>query len=104
MNIQLFSVLVAMRRSQLEIYISILQALLFYGPLKLTKITYKANVNCDILKERLAVLIEKGLVEQRSYHKGRVLYAATPKAKTILSYFDSIKEILPVVEHDYLSY
>jgi predicted transcriptional regulator len=104
MNIQLFSVLVAMRRSQLEIYISILQALLFYGPLKLTKITYKANVNCDILKERLAVLIEKGLVEQRSYHKGRILYAATPKAKTILSYFDSIKEILPVVEHDYLSY
>jgi predicted transcriptional regulator len=104
MNITLISVLVAMRRSQLEIYISILQALLYYGPLKLTKITYKANVNCDQLKERLAILIEKGLVEQRSYHKGRALYAATPKAKTILSYFDSIKEILPVVEQDYLSF
>jgi predicted transcriptional regulator len=103
MNITLISVLIKMRRSQLEIYISILQALLFYGPLKLTKITYKANVNCDMLKQRLAVLIEKGLVEQRSYHKGRVVYAATPKAKTILSYFDTIKEILPVIEPDYIS-
>jgi predicted transcriptional regulator len=93
-----------MRRSQLDIYVSIIQALSYCGPLKLTKITYKANVNCDMLKERLAVLIEKGLVEQRSYHKGRVVYAATPKAKTILSYFDSIKEILPVAAQDYLSF
>ena len=93
-----------MRRSQLEIYISILQALCYYGPLKLTKITYKANVNCDHLKECLAVLVEKGLVEERTAQNRRIVYASTPKARTILSYFDNIKEILPVVEQDYLSF
>jgi predicted transcriptional regulator len=70
----------------------------------LTKITYKANVNCDHLKECLAILVEKGLVEERTSPKSKVIYASTPKARTILSYFDNIKEILPVVERDYLSF
>jgi predicted transcriptional regulator len=70
----------------------------------LTKITYKANVNCDHLKECLAILVEKGFVEERTSSKRKVIYASTPKARTILSYFDNIKEILPVVERDNLSF
>jgi predicted transcriptional regulator len=93
-----------MRRSQLEIYISILQALCYYGPLKLTKITYKANVNCDHLKECLAVLVEKGLVVERTSPNSKVVYASTPKARAVLPYFNNIKEILPVVEQDYLTF
>ena len=36
-----------MRRSKMEMYISALEALAYYGPLKITKITYKAKMNCS---------------------------------------------------------
>jgi len=42
-----------MRRSKLEMYIDILKVLAHRGPLKLTHIMYKANVNCSVLKEYL---------------------------------------------------
>jgi len=37
------------RRSKLEMYVDILKALARHGPLKLTHIMYKANVNCSVL-------------------------------------------------------
>jgi predicted transcriptional regulator len=43
-----------MRRSKLEMYIDILNVLAHRGPLKLTHVMYKANVNCSILNEYLA--------------------------------------------------
>lgn len=86
-----------MRRSKMEMYISTLEALAYYGPLKLTRITYKAKMNCGQLKEILNGLIQKKLVEERIFKK-RIIYAATPKARTILSYFNEIKEMLPIVE------
>ena len=36
-----------MRRSKLEMYVAILKVLSQRGPLKLTHVMYKANVNCD---------------------------------------------------------
>jgi len=88
----------------MEMYISTLQALAYYGPLKLTRITYKAKMNCGQLKEILNGLIQKKLVEERFFKKNKVVYAATPKARTILSYFDEIKEMLPVVEDGKLTF
>jgi predicted transcriptional regulator len=88
----------------MEMYISTLQALAYYGPLKLTRITYKAKMNCGQLKEILNGLIQKKLVEERVFKKNKVVYAATPKARTILSYFDEIKEMLPVVEDGKLTF
>ena len=49
-----------MRRSKLEMYVDILSVLALRGPLKLTHIMYKANVNCSILKEYLESLIQQG--------------------------------------------
>jgi len=89
-----------MRRSKMEMYISTLEALAYYGPLKITRITYKAKMNCGQLKAILDDLIQKKLVEERSLKEKRVIYAATPKARTILSHFEELKEMLPIAEKD----
>jgi predicted transcriptional regulator len=51
-----------MRRSKLEMYVDILKVLAHRGPLKLTHVMYKANVNCSVLKEYLDFLIKQNLV------------------------------------------
>ena len=88
----------------MEMYISTLEALAYYGPMKITRITYKAKMNCGQLKEILEGLIQKKLVEERPFRKNKVVYAATPKARTILSYFEEIKEVLPIAEEDKLTF
>jgi predicted transcriptional regulator len=82
----------------MEMYISILRALCYYGPLKLTRITYKTNMNYSQLKMSLDDLIQRKLVEERTLEKGKVVYAVTSRARTILSYFDELKEILSIAE------
>ena len=87
-----------MRRSKLEMYLDILKALAQKGPLKLTHIMYKANVNCSVLKEYLDFLIKQGLVEERTVGKRRVVYAITQRGIMVLKYFKELKEVLPIVE------
>jgi predicted transcriptional regulator len=85
-----------MRRSKLEMYLATLEALANYGPMKLTRITCKANLNCGSLKRILKDLIEKDLVEERKPKKNIVVYAATPKARTILACFKELSKIIPM--------
>jgi predicted transcriptional regulator len=87
-----------MRRSKLEMYVDIVQVLAHRGPLKLTHIMYKANVNCSVLKEYLDFLIKQGLVEERVVGKRRVVYAATQRGITVLKYFRELRQVLPIVE------
>jgi predicted transcriptional regulator len=87
-----------MRRSKLEMYIDILKVLAHRGPLKLTHIMYKANVNCSVLKEYLDFLIKQSLVEERTVGKRRVVYAITQRGITVLKYFRELKQVLPIVE------
>jgi predicted transcriptional regulator len=87
-----------MRRSKLEIYIDTLEALALYGPMKVTRITYKANLNCSLLKQILKDLIEKNLVEERKLKKNVVVYAVTPKTRTILSQFKELSQMIPITE------
>jgi predicted transcriptional regulator len=56
----------AMRRSKLEMYVDIIKVLAQRGPLKLTHVMYKANVNSGVLKECLDFLLKQGLVEERT--------------------------------------
>jgi predicted transcriptional regulator len=86
-----------MRRSKLEIYIDILEALALYGPLKLTRITYKANINCGLLQQILKEFMENNLVEERKL-KNIVVYAVAPKARLIISQFKEVSENLPMIE------
>ncbi|MEM2419774.1 MAG: winged helix-turn-helix domain-containing protein [Candidatus Bathyarchaeia archaeon] len=87
-----------MRRSKLEMYIDILKVLAHRGPLKLTHIMYKANVNCSVLKEYLDFLIKQNLVEERTVGKRRVVYAITPRGITVLKHFRELKQVLPIIE------
>ena len=87
-----------MRRSKLEMYVDILTVLAHKGPLKLTHVMYKANVNCCVLKGYLDFLIKQGLVEERTVKKERVVYAVTQRGIAVLKYFKELKQVLPIVE------
>jgi predicted transcriptional regulator len=87
-----------MRRSKLETHVAILSVLAIRGPLKLTHIMYKANVNCDILKEYVDFLIKQGLVEKRTITKMRVVFAITTRGATVLKYFHELTQVLPIIE------
>ena len=89
---------VNMRRSKLEMYIDILKVLAHRGPLKLTHIMYKANVNCSVLKEYLDFLIQQELVEEKTVGKKRIVYAVSEKGLKVLKYFRELKIMLPVIE------
>jgi predicted transcriptional regulator len=81
-------------------YVDILSVLAHRGPLKLTHIMYKANVNCSVLSEYLAFLIQKELVEERSLRKNRIVYVITQRGVTVLKYFGELKRVLPIEEED----
>jgi predicted transcriptional regulator len=88
------------RRSKLEMYVDILSVLAHRGPLKLTHIMYKANVNCSVLTEYLGFLMQKELVEERIIGKNRTVYAITQRGVTVLKYFGELKRMLPTAEED----
>lgn len=85
-------------RSKLEVLTDILEVLAYDGPLNLTHIRYKANVNCSLLKEYIAFLIKQNLVEERIVSKRRVIYAITQRGITVLKYFREVKQALPISE------
>lgn len=87
-----------MRRSKLEMYVDILKVLAHRGPLKLTHIMYKANVNCNVLREYLDFLLKQDLVEERNLGKSRTVFAITQKGITVLRNFRELKQMLPIIE------
>ena len=87
-----------MRRSQLEMHLKILEILDHVGPLKLTHVMNKANVNCSMLKEYLDFLTRQGLVEEKIIGEGRKVYAITQLGLKVLKQFRELKEVLPIVE------
>ncbi|MGE5187629.1 MAG: winged helix-turn-helix domain-containing protein, partial [Betaproteobacteria bacterium] len=87
-----------MRRSKLEMYVDILDVLSLRGPLKLTHIMYKSNVNCSVLKEQLDFLKKNCLVEERVMKRERVVFAITQRGTTVLKAFREIKQIFPIEE------
>jgi predicted transcriptional regulator len=91
-----------MRRSKLEMYVDILKVLANRGPLKLTHIMYKANVNCSVLKQNLDFLIQQNLVEEQTLrkkrNKTRVVYAITERGITVIKYFRELNIALQITE------
>lgn len=76
-------------------YVDILHVLTLKGPLKLTHIMYKSNVNCKVLKVQLDFLQKNGLVEERKLRKEKVVYVITQKGMTTLKAFTEIKQVFP---------
>jgi len=86
-----------MARSKLEVYLDILRVLRYRGPLKLTHVMYKANVNCNVVKENLHFLIEQGLVEEKPSSKTAVVYAITQRGIQVIKRFLELEQMLPEV-------
>ena len=70
-----------MSRSKLELYVDILDALVAYGPLKVTWIILKARVNYAQLKPLLNNMITKGFVKEKTLEDGSVVFEATRKGR-----------------------
>lgn len=91
-----------MRRSKMEMYVDILKVLAQNGPLKLTHVMYKANVNCSVLKQNLDFLINQDLIEEQVIHKKRnktkIRYAVTERGKTVIKYFNEVNRALQITD------
>jgi len=71
-----------MRKSKLESYEDILQALVS-SPLTLDRIAYETNMNCEIVRQRLDFLARNGLIEERESRK-KNLFATTEKGAAVI--------------------
>ena len=89
-----------MRRSKMEMHLDILRTLAQKGPLKLTHIMYKSNVNCCVLKEYLDFLIDQELVEEKTIKKEKIVYTITEKGLTVIKYFRELQIMLPIDEEN----
>ncbi len=91
-----------MRRSKMEMHMSIIKTLAQKGPLKLTHIMYKANVNCSVLKQNLDFLLDQNLIEeqikQKKRNKIKIRYAITEKGKTVIKYFNEVNIALQLTD------
>ena len=88
-----------MRRSKLETYVAILSVLANKGPMKMTHIMYKANVNCSVLRDNLDFLIKQKLVEDRTI-KEHTIFAVTKRGINVLKYFKELTKALPIIEEN----
>ncbi|HYA77529.1 MAG TPA: winged helix-turn-helix domain-containing protein [Verrucomicrobiae bacterium] len=86
-----------MKRSQLEVYVDILEVLAYEGPLMLTRVMHDVNVNCSMVKAGLDFLNKQGLVEDKINRKERKIYEITQRGVTVLTQFKALKEVLPMV-------
>jgi predicted transcriptional regulator len=75
-----------MRRSRLETYEAILEALV-KRPWRLDALAYKVDLDCVALKKNLDFLIENGLVEERFLPKG-TFYAVTERGISVFKTLD----------------
>ena len=80
----------------MEVQVDILKALSRHRPLKLTHIMYKANANCNVLKQYLGLLEKHNLVEKQTVHGKRVVYAITRKGRVVLKYFQEVNDALQI--------
>ncbi len=87
-----------MRRSRLEIYADLLKVLAHEGPLKLTHLKYKVNINCSALRENLDTLIRLSLVEERTTGNNRGVFSVTERGFTVLNYFGEISQVFSVIK------
>jgi predicted transcriptional regulator len=82
----------SIRRSKLEMSISLLEFLFFRGPSKTTHLINRANMSHHILMKVLKGLIKQKLVEER-HVDGKSIYKITKKGINALKGFLKFKKI-----------
>jgi predicted transcriptional regulator len=84
-----------LRRSKLETCLSILEALAIHGPLKITHVMQKANVNCNVLKNYFVFLIKQGAVEEKYADRNKTVYAITERGAYLIKCFKELNQVTP---------
>jgi len=87
-----------MKRTKLEIYVDILNVLAHGGPMKLTQIINKANVNYSKIKQYIDFLTKLDTVEEQTFKKEHRVFAVTQRGIAVLKYFRELTQLPLVVE------
>jgi predicted transcriptional regulator len=82
-----------MHRSKLKICIDILCILASNGPMKLTQLMTKVELNKTRLNQHLRLLKKRGLVERQNLGENKIFYVVTASGLKVLKVIDPmIKE------------
>lgn len=68
----------------MKICIEILSALASIGPMKLTWLTTRVELNKTTLKQHLKLLTNRGLVEKQNLGKDKIFYVLTERGLNVL--------------------
>jgi len=82
-----------MRKSKLDIYVVILEALAHEEPLKMTEITCRINMGRGPLKYYLDSLTHNELVKKNSSYTKHTVYTITESGKILLRSFKKVSHI-----------
>jgi predicted transcriptional regulator len=83
------------RRSKLQTCLVILEVLASRGPLKISHIIHKANVNCNVLKNYFDFLIKQGAVEEKCVGQNRIVYVITVRGLYLIRCFNELNLVIP---------
>src|SRR5208283_5337049 len=81
-----------MRRSKLELYVAVLNAVAIRGPQNITGLLLRARMNHVQLKPILNNLIGKGAIQEQHLRNGSIVYAATPLGQRLSTQFKPTDE------------
>ncbi len=81
-----------MRRSKLELYVAVLNAVAIRGPLNITGLALRARLNYVQIKPILNNLINKGTIQEQHLRNGSIVYAATPLGQRLSTQFKRTSE------------
>jgi len=84
-----------LRRTKLETSLSILETLARNGPLKITHVMQKANLNCNVLKNYFNFLIEQRVVEEKCVEGDRIVYGITERGANLIRYINGLNQLFP---------
>jgi DNA-binding response OmpR family regulator len=82
------------RRSKLDIQLEILDLLVNAGPLKLTHMMYKVNVNCSFLKTQMGFLINRNLIKAITEGNNRFIYTITNEGRRVNKHYREVEDAL----------
>jgi predicted transcriptional regulator len=68
------------------------------GPLKITHVMQKANVNCNVLKNYFDFLTEQGAVEEKCLERHRVVYKITERGLYLIRCFKELNQVIPIIK------
>ncbi|MGD9130601.1 MAG: winged helix-turn-helix domain-containing protein [Candidatus Bathyarchaeota archaeon] len=79
-----------MHRSKLKISIEILCSLASNGPMKLTQLMTKVELNRNLLKQHLRLLKKRKLVERQNLGDNKIFYVVTERGLQVLRVIDPL--------------